>query len=212
MTGEPLVQPFPMPDSDLIRDAYWNLYLSEEGTEQQKEHLGDASLLPRPWDIATCTTPDLRRDVWEWYENVVAWFTHDNVWDPAAGFIPPCWPLHPHLVHEIGTLADQRRRVALAITSNAMEEWHRYSAPSFLDRLQERIKQHCDDQHQAWPARARFNRYGGEPIAASRRQAQASDVATALTLQGHSDLHSRPRLGIVDELGQALDPATGELL
>ena len=71
--------------------------------------------------------------------------------------IPTCWALHPHLVHEIGVLADQRRRAALALNSNALEEWHRYSVPSFIDRLMERLKQHCDAQHQAWPARNRFN-------------------------------------------------------
>lgn len=195
----------------MIRDAYWNLYLSEEGTEQQKGYLGDASLLPRPWDIATCTKPDLRSDVWEWYENVVTWLNQEYVWDPAAGFIPPCWPLHPHLVHEIGALADQRRRVALAINSNAMEEWHRYSVPSFLDRLRERTKQHCDEHHQAWPARARFARHEGEAMAAFRRRAQSSDTARSSASQRHSDLRPRPRLGIVDEHGHTLDPATGEL-
>jgi hypothetical protein len=156
MTVEPLVQPFPMPTSERIRIAYWNLYLSEDGTDAQRKWLGEAQLLPRPWDIATCTDPDLRTDVWNWYEAVVTWFNHEYVWDPAAGMIPPCWPLHPHLVHDIGVLADQRRVIAQATNSNSLEEWHRYSVPAFIERLHDRVKQHCDYEHQAWPARARF--------------------------------------------------------
>ena len=155
---DPLVQSFPMP-SERVRQACWDLYLSEDGTDEQKERLGEADLLPRPWDIATCTDADLRRDVWHWYEAFVAWFNHEYVWDPAAGMIPPCWPQHPHLVHEIGVLADQRRAIALATNSNSLEEWHRYSVPDFLERLRDRIKQHCDDHHQPWPARARYARH-----------------------------------------------------
>ena len=146
---------FPMPD-DLIRAAYWNLHLSENGTEEQKRRLGNPSQLPRPWDIASCTDPDLRAAVWHWYTDVVTWFNHEYVWDPNAGMIPNCWALHPHLIHEIGVLADQRRRANLALNSNALEEWHRYSVPAFLDRTKDRVKQHCDTEHQPWPARSRL--------------------------------------------------------
>jgi hypothetical protein len=48
---------------------------------------------------------------------------------PAPGTSPPvipgCWPQHPHLVHEIAVLADQRRRAGTARTSDVLEEWHR---------------------------------------------------------------------------------------
>jgi hypothetical protein len=47
--------------------------------------------------------------------------------------IPACWPQHPHLVHEIVVLADQRRRAGHALTSDASKEWHRYSLPAFID-------------------------------------------------------------------------------
>ena len=157
MDAEPLVQPFPMPTSELIRSAYWDLDLSDSGSQAQKDRLGEASLLPRPWDIATCTDPDLRAAVWEWYEAVVLWFNHEYVWDPNAGMIPPCWPQHPHLIHDIGVLADQRRAISLATNSNSLEEWHRYGVPDFLERLRDRIKQHCDDHHQPWPVRTRYS-------------------------------------------------------
>jgi hypothetical protein len=161
MDAQPLVWPFPMPTSELILEAYWDLDLIETGTDLQRERLGNPGDLPRPWDLASCTEPDLRRDVWNWYEDVVTWFNHEYVWDPAAGMIPPCWPLHPHLIHDIGTLAGQRRHAGLVSTSAALEEWHRYAVPAFLDRLRERAKHHCDEGHQAWPARSRFVRHEG---------------------------------------------------
>ena len=167
MDNQPLVLPFPMPDSERIRGAYWDLYNSEEGTDQERNEVDEADQLPRPWDIASCTEPDLRRDVWQWYEQFVTWFNHEYVWDPAVGMIPPCWPLHPHLVHDIGVLADQRRVIATASNSNGLEEWHRLMVPDFLERLRMRIKQHCDDHHQPWPSRARFSRYLADAAARS---------------------------------------------
>lgn len=85
--------------------------------------------------------------------------------------IPPCWPQHPHLIHDIGVLADQRRLIALATNSNSLEEWHRYSVPAFLERLADRVKQHCDDKHQSWPARARFCRH------VSQQRVRLQDIA-----------------------------------
>lgn len=207
MDAEPLVQPFPMPTSDLIRSAYWDLYLSEEGTDNQKKWLGEADRLPRPWDIATCADPDLRRDVWEWYEAVVTWFNHEYVWDPNAGMIPPCWPLHPHLVHDIGVLADQRRIIAQATNSNSLEEWHRYSVPAFLERLAERVKQHCDDQHHAWPARARYSRYSAQFTDRSKTIAVDSTSCADDVVQD-----ARVPLRLIDtNTGRAIDPETGEV-
>ena len=207
MDAEPLVQPFPMPDSELIRVAYWELFLSENGTDEQKQRLGEAELLPRPWDIATCLDPSLRRDVWQWYEAVVAWFNHEYVWDPTAGLIPPCWPLHPHLIHDIGVLADQRRMIAQATNSNSLEEWHRYSLPAFQERLRERIRQHCDDRHQTWPARTRFARYAAD--AETRTASVEVDLASRHV--GEPQAHAAV-LRLVDrETGRPIDPGTGEV-
>ncbi len=208
MTDQPLAQPFPMPTSELIRAAYWNLYLSENGTQAQKDRLGDAALLPRPWDIATCTSPDLRRDLWEWYENVVTWFNHEYVWDPAAGLIPPCWPQHPHLIHDIGVLADQRRIIATATNSNSLEEWHRYSVPAFLERLHDRTRQHCDDHHQPWPAKARYARHQAE--APNRYILIDQGLTTGSEKKAGSP--AGPALRLVDQdTGRPIDPGTGEV-
>jgi hypothetical protein len=54
-------------------------------------------------------------------EAVVTWLNQEYIWD-VADVIPPCWPQHPHLVHEIAVLADQRRRTSLAPTSDPLEE------------------------------------------------------------------------------------------
>ncbi len=206
MTEPPLALPFPMPASERIRAAYWNLYLSENGTQAQKDRLGDAALLPRPWDIATCADPDLREDVWEWYENVVAWFNHEYVWDPVAGLIPPCWPQHPHLIHDIGVLADQRRIIATVTISNSLEEWHRYTVPAFLERLHDRTRQHRDDHHQSWPAKARHARHQAE---APNRYILIDQDLTAGSEKAAPRGHA---LRLFDnDAGRPIDPATGEV-
>jgi hypothetical protein len=174
--------------------------------DAQKDRLGEVALLPRPWDIASCTDPDLRRDVWEWYEAVATWFNHEYVWDPAAGMIPPCWPQHPHLVHDIGVLADQRRMIALAHNSNSLEEWHRYSVPALFDRLHERVKQHCDDQHQPWPARARFSRYLADLEGRSIQYDSEAETNAA------EPRLAEPVLRLVDsETGRPINSETGEV-
>lgn len=103
-----LVRSFP-DVGPLMRLAYRELRLAAHGSEQQQRALGDLTRLPRPWDVASCRQPDLRAEVWAWLEAVVEWLNHEYVWD-AATMIPPCWPAHPHLVHELGVIADQRRR------------------------------------------------------------------------------------------------------
>ena len=203
-----LVWRFPMPDSKLIDNAYWDVDRSENGTDTEKRLLGDHNQLPKPWDVATCIEPDLRRDVWDWYDRVVTWFNHEYVWDPAAGMVPPCWPLHPHLIHEIGVIADQRRRIEMATNANALEEWHRYSIPAFLERLQKRAKQHCDEHHQPWPARTRFAHHLATDQANPRAAAFETDVNSLL---GANDEPDRPKLMLVDENGNLVDPETGQV-
>jgi hypothetical protein len=127
-----LIQPFPQPGR-LVQLAYRELDLA---TRRQQDHLlplRDLANVPRPWDLGTCETPQLRKEVWSWLEAIVTWLNHEYVWD-VADVIPPCWPQHPHLVHEIAVLADQRHRAGQALTGEALEEWHRYSLPSFTER------------------------------------------------------------------------------
>jgi hypothetical protein len=64
----------------------------------------------------------------------------------------------PHLVHEIVVLADQRRRAGHALTRDVLEEWHRYSLPAFIERMGSRLRGHCEDGYQPWPAQGRYAR------------------------------------------------------
>jgi len=114
--------------------------------------------LARPWDPVSCTDPVLRLEVWEWLDQVVDWINTEHTWAVDAA-IPPCWPLHPHLVHDLATLADQRRTAASALTSDPLEEWHRYALPAFTDRMKQRLAGSCSNDHQAAPGTGRRFRY-----------------------------------------------------
>jgi hypothetical protein len=96
----------------------------------------------------------------------------------------------------------------MASTGNALEEWHRYVVPALLERIQRRVKQHCDDHHQAWPARARFARHSAHTQMQARFDAFNSDLGSALTA-GNGPKH--PSLMLVDENGEALDAQTGQV-
>jgi hypothetical protein len=149
--------------------AYADLWLAGAvRDEEQTRTVGVADDLPRPWDPATCHEPQLRREVWEWLDQVVDWINTEYAWN-VDGLIPECWYLHPHLVHDLGTLADQRRRAGSAYTSDDLEEWQRYCLPSFLDRMRHRIRSYCDDAHKAHPGRARILRYDAPDSVLVRR-------------------------------------------
>ncbi|HEY3408718.1 MAG TPA: hypothetical protein VGK53_11165 [Propionicimonas sp.] len=202
-----LVRAFPMPLRPHLRAAYEDLYLVTSGDEKTKRRIGNPAGLPRPWDPPTCKSPELRRELWDWLDQVVDWFNTEYVWDPAGGaLIPPCWPLHPHLVHEIAALADQRRRASIDTASNSLEEWHRYTVPAFTDRLKLRTRSLCEEEHKPWPGRARQNRYSGAAAAQERRAAFDADIANLS--RGPIE---RPKLRIVDDDGHEIDAVTGEV-
>ncbi len=175
LTSEQLmVQAFPEPGA-AIRTAYRELALADHGTDEQKKALGDPAKLPRPWIPATCRTKVLREQLWDWLDRFVTWLNHEYVWDPMATVLP-CWPTHPHLVHEIAVLADQRRRAGTNLTSDSIEEWHRYSLPPFYDRLRNRTQEHCTDGHQPWPARSRYAAHNGNQHNNDRLRSFAADT------------------------------------
>jgi hypothetical protein len=188
-----LVQPFPEPGR-LVQFAYRELDLA---TSRQQDHLlplRDLATLPRPWDPGTCQMPQLRKETWLWLEAVVSWLNHEHVWD-VADVIPTCWPHHPHLVHEIAVLADQRHRAGRALTSDSLEEWHRHSLPSFIERMRSRLRNHCQEDHQSWPAKGRYTRHIGEASRRRRMDAYAADIRA---VKSTHDQDQSPRLGLVD--------------
>ncbi|MGH3491722.1 MAG: hypothetical protein ACRDQ1_00620 [Sciscionella sp.] len=186
----------------LIRNACRELELAAHGTPTQRRLLGDPARLPRPWDPPSCADPGLRAEIWAWLEQVVAWLNHEYTWD-IDGMIPACWPQHPHLVHEVAVLADQRRRAGTALTSDALEEWHRCALPAFAERMATRVRSHCEEGHQPWPAQPRHTRHTSKADVEARQHAYGADVQAAIGLARARD-PGGPRLSLVD-----LD--TGEL-
>jgi hypothetical protein len=77
-----LVQPFPSPGK-LVALAYRELDRVATGSPEQIRALGDARLLPRPWEPATCGTPQLRQQLWLWLDAVVEWLVTEYVWEVA---------------------------------------------------------------------------------------------------------------------------------
>lgn len=200
-----IVLAFPRPGR-LVEHAYWELQIAASGSPEQVRALGDLRRLPRPWDPPTCTHPDLRLEIWLWLDAVVSWINHEYTWDPAS-FIPECWVEHPHVVHDLAVLADQRRRAGMASTSDALEDWQRYALPAFHDRLKERLRNHCDNGHQPWPSIGRHVRHSSDPHHGRRTRVYSRDVDSVRTEQAPTP--PAPRLQVVDE--DPIDVDSGEI-
>ena len=108
--------------------------------------LGPLELLERPWDPDRCG-PATRRQLWDWLDDVAAWVNHEYGWG-VERLIPPCWPQHPHIAHELPVLADQRYTAGQAFHGGALEEWHRYTLPLFLERMTARLGNRCVTRHE----------------------------------------------------------------
>jgi hypothetical protein len=114
------------------------------------------------------------------------------------------------LVRELAVLADHRRRATLALGSDALEEWHRYALPAFVDRMRQRVKNHCEDGHQQWPANGRHSRHLAEPATAQREHAFEQDAAAHQRPEPVGQEQLAPRLRVVD--GETIDTETGEVV
>ncbi len=217
ITPEPMLWPFPPADTPHLVEAYNKLFLAANGSPTEKLEVGNPALLQRPWDPATCHDPALRAEVWAWLEAVVSWINHDYVWDHTVGMIPPCWPHHPHLVHEIAVLADGRRRAGIDATSNSLEDWHRHCLPSFFDRLRGRIKNGCDEQHAKWPAQSRYTtRHLATTPTQARDAAYKADIATCTPPPASAGEDTapepvRPALRVIHDGDDRINPDTGEV-
>ena len=180
--GEPcaLAAAFPVP-GPRVRQAFHGLWVAETSPEKVR----DAASLPRPWDPPTCRARGLRWELWLWLDGVVGWVNGEYVWDVGGGvLIPDCWPLHPHLVHEIAVLADQRRRAGMAYTSDALETWQRVGLPEFIIRMRDRLHDSCDHGHQSWPGRAAQARSNQAVVRSLMHAAFGNDLSK---LRDHGD-------------------------
>jgi hypothetical protein len=62
--------------------------------------------------------------------------------------------------------------------------------------LKSRLRNHCEDGHQAWPAKGRHTRFTAETSRRTREDHYAADVAALRPTEAKGP--HRPRLGLVD--------------
>ena len=62
--------------------------------------------------------------------------------------------------------------------------------------MKSRLRSHCEDGHQAWPAKGRHTRHTAEASRRSREDRFAADVAAVRPTEERR--RRRPRLGLVD--------------
>jgi hypothetical protein len=153
-----LVEPFPTPHL-VVTSALEQLELVDQAPPETECALPRAEELPRPWDPATCNA-FLRSEIWMWLEDVARWINEQQLWNLASPGIPGCWPAHPHLVHDLATVACARYAASRTSTPRALGDWHHHTLPGFLDRIDERLGDACaSGNHQPAPRGSRNRGY-----------------------------------------------------
>ena len=170
-----IILSFPEP-TRLIRAAFADLDIARSGDEAATADLGPLSDLPRPWDPPTCP-PTLRQELWLWLDTVASWINRGYCWQ-ADQCIPGCWPVHPHIAHELVVVAALRFEAGRALSANGLEEWHQYTLPGFLDRMSNRLGGNgCPPgKHQECPAAGRHRNFESTECLARRVEAFSSDT------------------------------------
>jgi hypothetical protein len=79
--------------------------------------------------------------------------------------------------------------------SDALEEWHRYSLPSFKERMKTRLRNHCQEDHHSCPAKGRYTRHTAEAARHRRLSIYDADAHAGGSLHRQT---ASPRLGLVD--------------
>ena len=197
-----VVESFPAPPR-LVAKAYSKLRVLQTGSDEEIRALGPLELLERPWDPDRCG-PATRRQLWDWVDDVSAWLNHEYGWG-VERLIPPCWPAHPHIAHELPVLADQRYTAGEAFHSGALEEWHRYSLPLFLERMITRLGNRCVTRHDEWPAAPRYRAFTSPQTTSDRSLRFDDDTSTPSRHLAVVDLDTaeviRPAGHLADPLG-----------
>lgn len=174
MTGLGLMaSPFPTP-SGVIAGMLDELRIAAAATDETEHESRRVALLPRPWDPSSCP-PEIRRNVYVWLDEVVAWINEEHTWRTDR-VVPICWDLHPHIVHELATVACLRWESTFARTPATLEDWYRVTLPGFFGRVVDRIGDTgCPPgRHQPSPGMGRnaIYREGHEPARRRRRRWQ----------------------------------------
>ncbi|MBB1510639.1 hypothetical protein [Tessaracoccus sp. MC1756] len=149
------LMPFPLP-TEAMQLALVDLALLGRGGEGAANILATGEVLPRIWDLTTVSDPVLLRETGAWLQSCVVWLNSQHAWF-SSDLTPQCWEQHPSLVHQLGSLAASRYLAGESTDPAAMEEWHRYALPSYLERTREQ-RRGCEAKHQPWPARAACSR------------------------------------------------------
>lgn len=196
-----MVRPFPEP-GPTIRTAMEQLQQATVEPPADEEELRELAQMPRPWDPGTCTGL-MRSELWAWLDQVAMWVNEEHLWNVTRPGIPECWPAHPHLVHDLAVLACSRYYTSFAVTPAALEDWHRYGLPGFLERLRDRLGDGCQpSKHQPRPRRERDESHASTRVRRGRKQRYRDDVDRAGELAAvtsepddtkadHADLHER---------------------
>ncbi len=96
-----MAAPFPEPPGVIAR-LLDELRLAAAATDETEHESRRVAMLSRPWDPPSCP-PEIRRNVYLWLDDVVAWINEDHTWRTDR-VVPICWDLHPHIVHELATV------------------------------------------------------------------------------------------------------------
>ncbi len=128
-----------------------------ETADARDKRVAEMAEMPRPWTPASCP-PELREHLYPWLDNVARWLNDQYSWQPKT-MIPACWPRHPHIAHELALLAMLRHDAEQQTTPTALNEWHRYSRPLFVERMLAQLGEGCRTEHTRWPGRTAFTDY-----------------------------------------------------
>ncbi|WP_245916750.1 hypothetical protein [Nocardioides gansuensis] len=183
-----MVRPFPEP-GPAVRTAIQQLQHASFAPPVDEDAVRELAQIPRPWDPGSCTGK-IRSELWEWLDLVAMWVNEQHLWNLARPGIPECWPAHPHLVHDLAVLACGRHYTRFALTPAALEDWHRYALPGFLERLHDRLGDGCQPgKHQPRPRHDRDETHAATPQRQGRRQRYTDDVDRAAAAAAMADLH-----------------------
>jgi hypothetical protein len=154
----PIAAPFPMPPPQ-VAGLLDELRLAAERPPESKEELRWLAEMPRPWDPPS-SPPSMQESLWRWLDEVAAWINEEHTWR-VDRLVPMCWKQHPHIAHELATVACLRVNAMYAVTPDALEDWYKYTLPPFLDRIAQRIGSGgCPPaRHQPCPGAARHERH-----------------------------------------------------
>jgi hypothetical protein len=177
--------PFPEPPGVIAR-LLDELRLAAAAVNEEEHETLRVALLARPWDPPACP-PEIRRNIYSWLDEVAGWINEEHTWRTDR-VIPICWDLHPHIVHELATVACLRWEAGFARTPAALEEWHRVTLPAFLECVVLRIGDTgCPPgRHQPNPALGRHAIYREDRELARRRSRRWQDEGGAQEPRSHS--------------------------